>query len=97
MLVSSRMPKWIRVTLFVVSALLMVVGVISALPGCDARPTAEVPAARGKPRVFASHPFLVEVVERLAGDSVEIVTPWKGASDPAFWKPSPLLVELTLR
>jgi zinc transport system substrate-binding protein len=88
MLISSRMPKWIRVTLFVVSGLLMVVGVISALPGCDARPAEEVQAARGKPRVVASHPFLVEVVARLAGDSVEIVAPWNGGGDPAFWKPT---------
>ncbi len=98
MLVSSRVPKWIRVTLFVSTVLLTVAGIISAIvsaiPGRDARPTTEEAQAaqgtsRAKIRVFASHPFLVEVVERLAGDSVEVVAPWKkGDGDPAFWKPT---------
>ncbi len=92
MLVSSRTPKWIRVSLFVVTTLLMLAGIASLLVNCDARRPAAIDApapAPAKPLVFASHPFLVEIVQRLAGDGVEIVAPWKSSvGDPAFWQPT---------
>lgn len=49
---------------------------------------AAVRAPWTKPRVFAANPALASMVRDLAGDEVELVTPWTGAPDPAYWKPS---------
>ena len=60
-----------------------------SVAGCDGG--GEPAAARApwtKPRVFAANPALASMVRELAGDEVELVTPWTGAPDPAYWKPS---------
>lgn len=63
--------------------------VLACSSGCDG---GAIPAARraagAKPRVFAPNQPLASFVRELAGDAVELVTPWTGAPDPAYWKPT---------
>lgn len=62
---------------------------IALLFGCKpSTPAAPTRAPGEKVRVFAANPALASMVRELGGGEVELVTPWLGAPDPAYWKPS---------
>jgi len=73
-------------TALLVAALLS----IASFAGCGPSPQAPAARAQGeKVRVFAPNPALASMVRELGGGEVELVTPWEGAGDPAYWKPTP--------
>jgi zinc transport system substrate-binding protein len=62
-----------------------------AVLGGGCAPPAPEPAPRAagaKPRVYAPNPALASMIRELAGDEIELVAPWQGGGDPAFWRPS---------
>ena len=62
---------------------------ILVLIGCKpSTPAAPTRAPGEKVRVFAPNPALASMVRELGGGEVELVTPWMGTPDPAYWKPS---------
>lgn len=62
---------------------------ILLLLGCNpATPAAPTRAPGEKVRVFAPNPAIASMARELGGAEVELVTPWMGAPDPAYWKPS---------
>jgi zinc transport system substrate-binding protein len=61
---------------------------IAFVVGCGGSSAPASRAAGAKPRVFAPNPALASIVRELAGDEVDLATPWMGAPDPAFWKPT---------
>jgi zinc transport system substrate-binding protein len=73
--------------------LLGVLALVSlGLLGCGSQSSSAGAASAGggtKPRVYVPNPALASIARELAGDAVELVTPWMGAADPAFWKPTP--------
>jgi zinc transport system substrate-binding protein len=73
-------------TALLVAALLIS---IASLVGCGPSPEAQSMRAPGaKVRVFAPNPALASIVRELGGAEIELVTPWTGVPDPAYWKPS---------
>lgn len=72
-----------------VVALLLSIASLGFPVGCGpSTPTPPVRMPGEKVRVFAPNPALASIVRELAGESVELVTPWKDATDPAYWRPS---------
>jgi zinc transport system substrate-binding protein len=68
--------------------LVVVAALVSQMVGCGGQsqpPATRAPGA--KPRVFAAHPALSSMVRELAGGEVELVEPWTGEPDPAYWRP----------
>lgn len=61
---------------------------IAFLAGCGPSPRAPARAPGTKLRVFAANPALASMVRELGATEVELVTPWTGTPDPAYWKPS---------
>lgn len=43
----------------------------------------------GKPVVFVSNYPLLWMTRAIAGDKVDILAPWAGLGDPAYWEPEP--------
>lgn len=69
---------------------LALASLLASLVGCGpATPSAPIRAPGQKIRVFAPNPALASMVRDLGGDEVELVTPWEGAGDPAYWRPTP--------
>jgi len=69
--------------------LVVVATLVSHMVGCGGQSQPPATRAAGaKPRVFAAHPALSSMVRELAGGKLELVEPWIGEPDPAYWKPS---------
>jgi zinc transport system substrate-binding protein len=70
------------------ATLLFATNLVAAVGCGPAAGQAPARAPGAKPRVFAPNPALASIIVELAGDAVELLTPWEGAPDPAYWRPS---------